>query len=96
MVEGGARIATSMIRAGIPDRLVLFHTPVVAGADGKGWFIDGPPPAFGGDPPSIGGDMSLSYVEVIEGDVMTVYDRRHVSGYLEAVTKEPGDVHRTD
>ena len=95
LVEGGARIATSMMKAGIPDRLVLFHAPVVAGAGEKGWYQDDPPPAFGGDPPAVGGDLSLSYVEVIDGDVMTVYDRKQVSGYLETVTKEPGDVHGT-
>jgi len=98
LVEGGARIATSMIKAGIPDRLVFFHAPVVAGAGEKEWYLDEQPPAFGGDPPAVGGDLSLSYVEVIDGDVMTVYDRKHVTGYLEAVTrdKEPGDVHGTD
>ncbi len=96
LVEGGARIATSMMKAGIPDRLVLFHAPVIAGAGEKGWYQDDPPPAFGEDPPAVGGDLSLSYVEVIDGDVMTVYDRKHVSGYLEAVTKEPGDVHGID
>ncbi len=96
LVEGGTLIATSMMKAGIPDRLVLFHAPVVAGAGEKGWYQDDPTPAFGGDPPAVGGDLSLSYVEVIDGDVMTVYDRKHVSGYLEVVTKEPGDVHGTD
>ncbi len=96
LVEGGARIATSMMKAGIPDRLVLFHAPSIAGAGERGWYEDDPPPAFGGDPPAVGGDLSLSYVEVIDGDVMTVYDRKQVSGYLEAVTKEPGDVHGTD
>ena len=96
LVEGGARIATSMIKAGIPDRLVLFHAPYIAGAGEKGWYEDGAPPVFGEDPPAVGGDLSLSYVEVIDGDVMTVYDRKHVSGYLEAVTKGAGDVHRTD
>ncbi|MCK4549015.1 MAG: bifunctional diaminohydroxyphosphoribosylaminopyrimidine deaminase/5-amino-6-(5-phosphoribosylamino)uracil reductase RibD, partial [Candidatus Krumholzibacteria bacterium] len=72
LVEGGARIATSMIMAGIPDRLVLFHAPLIAGAGEKGWYGDEEPPAFG--------ELDLSYVEVIDGDVMTVYDRKHVSG----------------
>jgi diaminohydroxyphosphoribosylaminopyrimidine deaminase/5-amino-6-(5-phosphoribosylamino)uracil reductase len=96
LVEGGARIATSMIKSGIPDRLVLFHAPYIAGAGEKGWYQDGAAPVFDGDPPAVGGDLSLSYVEVIDGDVMTVYDRKHVSEYLEAVTKEDSDVHRTD
>jgi diaminohydroxyphosphoribosylaminopyrimidine deaminase/5-amino-6-(5-phosphoribosylamino)uracil reductase len=89
IVEGGARIATSMMKAGIPDRLVLFHAPIIAGAGEKGWFEDKAPPAAVAD-------LGLSYVEVIDGDVMTVYDRKHVTAYLDAVTREDGDVHRAD
>ncbi len=88
LVEGGARIATSMMRAGIPDRLVLFHSPQIAGAGETGWYGDEVPPAIG--------DLSLSYVEVIGGDVMTVYDRARITGYLDAVTREGGDVYRAD
>jgi diaminohydroxyphosphoribosylaminopyrimidine deaminase/5-amino-6-(5-phosphoribosylamino)uracil reductase len=78
LVEGGPAIASSMIRLGIPDRLVLFQAPVIAGEGEKGWFE--------GAAPGEGGQFGLSYVEIIERDVMTVYDRRHVSGYLDAVT----------
>ncbi len=88
LVEGGARIATSMMKAGIPDRLVLFHAPLIAGNGERGWYGDEARPESC--------DLSLSYVEVIGGDVMTVYDRKHVSEYLDAVTKEGGDVYRAD
>jgi diaminohydroxyphosphoribosylaminopyrimidine deaminase/5-amino-6-(5-phosphoribosylamino)uracil reductase len=88
LVEGGGLIATSMMRAGIPDRLVLFHAPVIAGAGERGWYAADAPPEQG--------ELNLSYVEVIGGDVMTVYDREHVTGYLDAVTKENGDVYRVD
>ncbi len=88
IVEGGARIATSMMKAGIPDRLVLFHSPLIAGAGEMGWYEDDVSPAQR--------DLNLSYIEVIGGDIMTVYDRKHVSGYLDAVTKEGADVHRAD
>jgi diaminohydroxyphosphoribosylaminopyrimidine deaminase/5-amino-6-(5-phosphoribosylamino)uracil reductase len=88
LVEGGARIATSMMKAGIPDRLVLFHAPMIAGAGETGWYGAEAPPEQGG--------LNLSYVEVIGGDVMTVYDREHVTGYLDTVTTENGDVYRAD
>lgn len=88
LVEGGARIATSMMRAGIPDRLVLFQAPVIAGAGEVGWYGDNAPPSHDG--------LNLSYVEVTGTDVMTVYDRKRVTGYLDSVTKENGDVYRAD
>jgi diaminohydroxyphosphoribosylaminopyrimidine deaminase/5-amino-6-(5-phosphoribosylamino)uracil reductase len=79
LVEGGAELATSMIQNGSADRLVLFNAPLIAGAEEKGWYLGGPP----GD----GLGFGLSYVEVIGGDVMTVYDREHTSGYLELLTE---------
>ena len=88
LVEGGARIATSMMKAGIPDRLVLFQAPLIAGDGETGWYVDDLPPDNGG--------LNLSYMEVIGGDIMTVYDRDHVTGYLDAVTKEGGNVYRAD
>ena len=88
LVEGGARIATSMMRAGIPDRLVLFHAPLIAGAGETGWYGSDSPPELS--------DLNLSYIEVIGADVMTVYDRYQITGYLDAVTREDGDVHRAD
>jgi diaminohydroxyphosphoribosylaminopyrimidine deaminase/5-amino-6-(5-phosphoribosylamino)uracil reductase len=95
LVEGGARIATSMVRAGIPDRLVLFQAPVIAGARESGWFLDeAPPPCGSGNSPDEDG-LELSYVEVIDIDVMTVYDRRRITRYLDTVTKENGYVHGT-
>jgi diaminohydroxyphosphoribosylaminopyrimidine deaminase/5-amino-6-(5-phosphoribosylamino)uracil reductase len=88
LVEGGARIATSMMRAGIPDRLVLFHAPRIAGAGETGWYEADAPPELS--------DLNLSYIEVIGADVMTVYDRHHVTEYLDTVTKENSDVYRAD
>lgn len=88
LVEGGARIATSIVKAGIPDRLVLFHAPLIAGAGETGWY--------GADAPPELNDLNLSYIEVIGADVMTVYDRHQVTEYLDAVTREDGDVHRAD
>ena len=88
LVEGGARIATSIVKAGIPDRLVLFHAPLIAGAGETGWYGAVPPPEHN--------EMNLSYIEVIGADVMTVYDRHQVTEYLDAVTKENSDVYRAD
>lgn len=34
LVEGGAQLAASLLRAGLVDRLVWFHAPTVMGADG--------------------------------------------------------------
>jgi len=34
MVEGGAKVAASLIRADLVDRIVWFHAPAVMGSDG--------------------------------------------------------------
>ncbi len=36
LVEGGARLASSLIRAGLVDRLLWFHAPMVIGGEGIG------------------------------------------------------------
>jgi diaminohydroxyphosphoribosylaminopyrimidine deaminase/5-amino-6-(5-phosphoribosylamino)uracil reductase len=37
LVEGGARLATSLLEAGVVDRLALFVAPRVLGAEGLAW-----------------------------------------------------------
>ncbi|WP_048862424.1 RibD family protein, partial [Acidisphaera rubrifaciens] len=34
LVEGGAQIASALLRAGLVDRLAWFHAPAVMGGDG--------------------------------------------------------------
>jgi diaminohydroxyphosphoribosylaminopyrimidine deaminase/5-amino-6-(5-phosphoribosylamino)uracil reductase len=34
LVEGGAQVAASLLRAGLVDRLAWFHAPSVMGGDG--------------------------------------------------------------
>jgi diaminohydroxyphosphoribosylaminopyrimidine deaminase/5-amino-6-(5-phosphoribosylamino)uracil reductase len=70
LCEGGAELATSLLRSDLVDRLELFHGPVITGRGG----------------PEIGGldvatmsqvrSWDLIYVERIEDDVLTVYERR--------------------
>jgi diaminohydroxyphosphoribosylaminopyrimidine deaminase / 5-amino-6-(5-phosphoribosylamino)uracil reductase len=81
LVEGGGALATSMVRQTIPDRMVLFHAPVVGGAGQPSWFRDDgvPPEACA----SRDAALSLTRVERIGPDVMSVYDRPSVQGYLE-------------
>ena len=90
LVEGGVAIATSMMLGGIIDRLVLFVAPVVAGAGGESWYHDPGLPVWLED-----GELAPTRVEVIEGDVMVVYDRSHVRSYFGAVTEEGELVHRS-
>jgi riboflavin biosynthesis pyrimidine reductase len=74
-----------MIRLGIPDRLVLFHAPIITGRNEPIWYTD--------DAPQTGlkhGDLKLSSVEVIGDDVLTIYDTVKIVDYIEKVTGERG------
>lgn len=81
LVEGGGAVATSMVRRSIADRLVLFHAPVIGGTDRPLWY------AGADGPDDEDGPFSLSRAERIGPDVMSVYDRPSVRGYLATLTK---------
>jgi diaminohydroxyphosphoribosylaminopyrimidine deaminase/5-amino-6-(5-phosphoribosylamino)uracil reductase len=91
MVEGGGRIATSILREGCFERLVLFYAPVISGREGVLWFGDGREPSWFEN-----GGLVLGRQELIGDDVMAVYDRSHLDRYLELVTEEGRLVHRAD
>jgi diaminohydroxyphosphoribosylaminopyrimidine deaminase/5-amino-6-(5-phosphoribosylamino)uracil reductase len=81
LVEGGGAVATSMMRQSIPDRMVLFHAPLVGGAMQPSWFRTDDVPQK--TCASRDAALSLTRVERVGTDVMSVYDRPSVQGYLE-------------
>lgn len=83
LVEGGGQIATSLLREGAVDRLVLFHSPVISGNDCYTWFQDSTPPGW-----FKRGEFHLRCLERIEDDIMAVYDRRRIVGYIDIVKGE--------
>ncbi|MBN2184083.1 MAG: bifunctional diaminohydroxyphosphoribosylaminopyrimidine deaminase/5-amino-6-(5-phosphoribosylamino)uracil reductase RibD [Candidatus Krumholzibacteriota bacterium] len=80
LVEGGGKIATSMMREGIVDRLILFHAPLLSGDGGVKWYQESGPPGW-----FRRGDLKLTRVEKIDDDIMAVYDRKELGRYLEFV-----------
>ena len=83
IVEGGGGISTSILTGKIHHRLVIFYAPIVSGTKGVDWFQ-------GADEP--GWTEHVSYIpvsaELIGRDLMVVYDRESVIGYLEHVSSE--------
>ncbi len=90
LVEGGAKIATSLIRGGIVDRLVLFHAPLVSGAGGKDWFSDDSRPDW-----LESGEMILRKTGRLENDTISVYDRKRIAGYPGILAGDGFHVHGT-
>lgn len=78
LVEGGGRLAASMMRRGIPDRLVLFHAPFFGGPEAPGWYCDASQPHWLGE-----GALALTRCEAIGDDSLAVYDRGYLLGYGE-------------
>jgi len=76
LVEGGGRLAASMMRTGIPDRLVLFHAPFFGGPEAPGWYGDAAQPPWLGE-----GALKLTRCERIGDDSLAVYDREYLLGY---------------
>lgn len=70
MVEGGAQVAGSLLRAGVVDRLVWFHAPAVMGGDG--WPAA---PGFGVDLLASMPRFARTGARALGADVMTEYRR---------------------
>lgn len=81
LVEGGGMVSTSLIREGLFDRLVLFYAPLISGCDGVSWYRDGDVPAWLDH-----GELNNVRLESFGDDIMAVYDRRRMSGYIDMVT----------
>lgn len=83
IVEGGGGISTSILTGNIHHRLVIFYAPLVSGTKGVDWFQGADEPGSTGQ----GGYIPVS-AEMIGRDLMVVYDRESVIGYLEQVSPE--------
>jgi diaminohydroxyphosphoribosylaminopyrimidine deaminase/5-amino-6-(5-phosphoribosylamino)uracil reductase len=78
LVEGGGRLAASMMRSGTPDRLVLFRAPFFGGPGAPGWYDDAAQPPW-----LVDGALSLTRCEGVGDDSLAVYDRGHLLAYGE-------------
>jgi diaminohydroxyphosphoribosylaminopyrimidine deaminase / 5-amino-6-(5-phosphoribosylamino)uracil reductase len=71
MVEGGPKVAASLLRAGLVDEAVLLHGSLTIGVDGvdalDGLALDTLTASF---------DLSLSDTQIIGGDTFERYERR--------------------
>jgi len=82
LIEGGGEVSTSIIRSGLFDRLVLFYVPLISGTKGVSWYQDaGPPPWL-----SERGLLPAN-LEMMEGDLMMVYDSQQMERYIDVVTE---------
>ena len=75
MIEGGPRLAAAFLASGLVDRWCLYTAPVFLGR-GIRWP----------DSPAGSQGFSLSRVERIGQDTLSVYDRRNFNGALQEVT----------
>jgi len=80
LVEGGARIAESFIRAALFDRLVITYAPFFGGEEELPFLSGKPEP--GGE---VEGGLVLKEVHRFDNDFAVVYDRSYLTGYLKKV-----------
>ena len=71
LVEGGGRLAAALLRAGLVDRLVWLHAPLVLGGDGVPAVAELERAALGEAP----GFERLSS-EIVGGDQLTLFRAR--------------------
>jgi diaminohydroxyphosphoribosylaminopyrimidine deaminase/5-amino-6-(5-phosphoribosylamino)uracil reductase len=70
MVEGGARVASSFVRAGLVDEVWLLRGPQAIGADGVPALETMPLTAITQSP-----DWRVRATETLESDTLTIYER---------------------
>ena len=70
LVEGGARLAGSLVRAGLVDRLAWFHAPGVMGGEGLGAVL-----GFGAGPLDAMPRFERTGVRAVGPDVLTEFRR---------------------
>ncbi len=91
MVEGGGRLATSLLREGMLDRFIIFYAPLVSGRDQVSWFDREEKPGWVEED-----GLIIRGLEKLEDDFCVIYDRAGIDSYLEMLTEgEPG-VYRFD
>jgi len=78
LVEGGARIATSLLKEGLVDRMILFLASRISGKKGLSWFQDEVEPDW-----IKHGGLKVSHTSRSGSDIMAVYDSQLVNGYFE-------------
>ncbi|MCD6380471.1 bifunctional diaminohydroxyphosphoribosylaminopyrimidine deaminase/5-amino-6-(5-phosphoribosylamino)uracil reductase RibD [bacterium] len=83
LIEGGARIATSFLKEGLVDRMVLFFAPRISGKNGLSWFQDEVEPDW-----IKHGGLKSSHVSLSGNDIMAVYDSLVVKGYFERLARD--------
>lgn len=83
LVEGGARIATSFLKEGLVDRMVLFFAPRISGKKGLSLFQDDVEPDW-----IKRGGLNPSHVSLSGTDIMAVYDSSVVKGYFERLAED--------
>jgi diaminohydroxyphosphoribosylaminopyrimidine deaminase/5-amino-6-(5-phosphoribosylamino)uracil reductase len=88
LVEGGGKVASSFIREGCFERLVLFYAPILSGRREVPWFQDTVSPLWLNR-----GELEIVRVERFGEDLMAVYDRRNINRYWDIVTVEKELVH---
>jgi len=70
MVEGGARVASSFVSAGLVDEVWLLRGPQAVGADGVPALDALPLSALTGSP-----DFKVRATETLQNDTLTIYER---------------------
>lgn len=83
LVEGGGRVATSIVEEGLADRIVLLHAPLLGGTGGVDWYGSGTRPGW-----MEKDGLVLTSVERIGNDVMTVYDRQDIGDYTRILSSD--------
>lgn len=78
LVEGGASMATSFVREGLFDRMVLFVAPRLSGTGGIPWFGDLEEPDY-----VKRGGLKTGRIVRSGEDIMVVYDSAEVRSYFD-------------
>ncbi len=91
LVEGGGRIATSMIGSGFFERLVLLFAPLLSGTTGLSWYGERSAPVW------LEPDTLVPvHFDRLGVDAALVYDHKRIADYLRIVTEEGTFVHGID
>jgi diaminohydroxyphosphoribosylaminopyrimidine deaminase/5-amino-6-(5-phosphoribosylamino)uracil reductase len=91
LVEGGGRVATSILREDLAERIVIIYAPFVSGESGVALYGDRSAPGW-----LDRGELVPVRLELLEEDAVLIYDRRRIIDYLRFVTEEEVLVHGID
>lgn len=91
LVEGGGRVATSILRAGLLERLVLMYTPLLSGSTGVAWYGERSAPSW-----LDRGALRPVRLRRLGEDAVLLYDHKRITDYLRIVTEEGALVHGID